>query len=62
MEVSEYVLHRLRMGPTAPRLGPKRLEVARSDIVSTMGEPIAETVEIDGHTYEIRIFAQALRG
>jgi hypothetical protein len=62
MPVHEYVLHRLRLGPAVPRLAPKRLEVSRADIVSTLGEPITETVDIGGQTYEIRIAAHSLRG
>jgi hypothetical protein len=61
MDVGEYVLHRLHLGPK-PRLGPRQVEVARSDIVSTMGDRISETVEIGGKTYEIRILAHSLRG
>lgn len=61
MDLGEYVLHRLQLGPK-PRLGPKQVEVARSDIVSTMGDRISETVEIGGETYEIRILAHSLRG
>ena len=62
MQVHEYVLHRLRFGEGLLKLGPKRLEIARSDIVSTMGEPITETVDIGSQTYEIRISANSLRG
>lgn len=62
MAVHEYVLHRLHFAGPVPKLGPKRLEIARSDIVSTMGEPITETVDIGSQTYEIRIFADSLRG
>lgn len=58
---SGYLLHRLRLGPDLELQDP-RLKIARSDIVSTTGEPFAQIVDIDGETYEIRIFAQTTRG
>lgn len=56
-----YVLHRLRLGPPPPK-GPAALRVARADIVSTGTGGVQERVEIDGVTYEIRMFARGLRG
>jgi hypothetical protein len=61
MDVGSYVLHRLQLGPK-PRLGPREVEVARSDIVSTMNGSIAERLQIGDQTYEIRILAHSLRG
>jgi hypothetical protein len=61
MDVGAYVLHRLQLGPK-PRLGPREVEVARSDIVSTMNGSIAERLQIGEQTYEIRILAHSLRG
>lgn len=61
MSVGRYAAHRLQLAPD-PELGPPSLSVARSDIVSTTGEPFVETVEIDGHLFEIRIVAAGLRG
>lgn len=56
-----YVLHRLRLGPPPP-VGPLALRVARADIVSTDPTGVRERVEIDGVTYEIRMFARGVRG
>lgn len=61
MDVGAYVLHRLQLGPK-PRLGPRQVEVARSDIVSTMDGSISERLQIGDQTYEIRILAHSLRG
>jgi hypothetical protein len=59
--VGEYVLHRLQLGPRPP-LDEAQLKIARSDIVSTRGRPYTQVVEIGTQRYEIRIFAQSLRG
>ena len=61
LSVGEYVLHRLQLGPRPP-LDEAQLKIARSDIVSTRGRPYSEVVEIGTQRYEIRIFAQSLRG
>jgi hypothetical protein len=61
MPLADYVLHRLRLG-AGPQLGARALEVSRADIVSTMGEPVVETVEVGDESYEIRIVAAQLRG
>lgn len=61
VSVGEYLLHRLRFGPR-PGVGDQRVRVSRADIVTTRGGPHVETVEIDGSTYEIRIFALSVRG
>jgi hypothetical protein len=61
MDVGAYVLHRLQLGPK-PRLGPREVEVARSDVVSTTDGSISEKLQIGDQTYEIRILAHSLRG
>ena len=61
MDVGAYVLHRLQLGPK-PRLGPREVEVARSDVVSTTDGSISEKLKIGDQTYEIRILAHSLRG
>jgi hypothetical protein len=59
--VGEYLLHRLQLGPR-PELDAPALKIARSDIVSTRGEPFTEILDIGGEAYEIRVFARSLRG
>ncbi|MEM9455778.1 MAG: hypothetical protein AAGF11_16480 [Myxococcota bacterium] len=61
MSVGDYLLHRLRWGPR-PEVDEPIIRVSRADIVTTRGEPHVETLEIDGATYEIRIFALSVRG
>jgi hypothetical protein len=61
LTVGTYLLHRLQLGPR-PSLDEPRLKIARSDIVSTHGQAFTEVVEIGTQRYEIRIFAQSLRG
>jgi len=60
VSVGDYLLHRLRFGPR-PDVGPELVRVSRADIVSVVGEPHVETVEIDQQKYEIRIFALRAR-
>lgn len=61
VSVGDYLLHRLRFGPR-PGVGAQQVRVSRADIVTTRGEPHVETVDIDGSTYEIRIFGLSVRG
>lgn len=61
VSVGAYLLHRLRFGPR-PGVGPELIRVSRADIVTTRGRPHLETVEIDGQTYEVRVFATSVRG
>jgi hypothetical protein len=61
LSVQEYLLHRLQLGPR-PSLEQPYLKIARSDIVSTRGQAFTKIVEIGTQRYEIRIFAQSLRG
>ena len=59
--VSGYLLHRLQLADTL-ELDDDALKIARADIVSVVGEPMRNVVEIDGEPHEIRIFARSLRG
>jgi hypothetical protein len=61
LSVGTYLLHRLQLGPRPP-LDDPHLKIARSDIVSTRGQSFTEVLEIGTQRYEIRIFAQSLRG
>jgi hypothetical protein len=58
---SGYVLHRLQLGD-ALELGEQVLVIARADIVTTSGGVARKRIAIGEENYEIRMFAQALRG
>ncbi|NVB37784.1 hypothetical protein G6O69_08060 [Pseudenhygromyxa sp. WMMC2535] len=58
---SDYVLHRLALGPR-PSLGPEVLAAARADIVETEGQAHGQRFSVDGDLYEIRIHAASMRG
>jgi hypothetical protein len=56
-----YVRHRLNLGQKL-EVGEERLKIARSDIVSTRGEPVRVPFEIDGELFEIQMLAVTTRG
>ncbi len=58
---SDYVLHRLALAPR-PRLGPDALAAARADIVETEGGVHSQRFTVDGDLYEVRLYAQTMRG
>ncbi len=57
----KYLLHRLQLAEAA-QLGDSLLKVARSDIVSTHGEPLRKQITLGEDAYEIRIMARSMRG
>ena len=61
IDVGDYLLHRLRMGPRL-ELDDELLKIARSDIVETRGERFVQRFHVGADTYEIRINARSLRG
>ncbi len=58
---SDYLLHRLALAPR-PEVGPEGLAAARADIIETKREAHSEQVVVGGDRYEIRLYAQSLRG
>lgn len=60
-----YLLHRLALAPR-PSVGPEALAAARADIVETheqVDQPAhSQIVSVDGKRYEIRLYAESLRG
>lgn len=60
-----YLLHRLALAPR-PGTGPDALAAARADIIETrerVDAPVhSQTVSVDGRAYEIRLYAESLRG
>jgi|GEM_PF-2359791 len=62
---TRYLLHRLALAPR-PNTGPGALAAARADIIETRERADApvhsQTVSVDGRDYEIRLYAESLRG
>ena len=62
---TDYLLHRLALAPR-PEVGPEALAAARADIIEAQQDPVApahvQTVDVDGRRYEIRLYAESLRG
>ncbi len=59
--VRDYLLHRLRVGPTL-RLDEEALVVARADIETVQNGQLRRRVRVGGQVYEIRIRAAVSRG
>jgi hypothetical protein len=61
VDVSDYLLHRLGVGPTL-KLDDEALVVARADIETTTEGRLRRRIRVGGQVYEIRIQAEVSRG